>query len=97
MPDYPFEGKKKPPNLGGFLTLASPKLKKWCNRLKQIPQELVVHLVVELYFGCLDNRAQQARAAVGGCLLQVGVASLHIFAEEFGCPIGFAEVVDRRV
>ncbi len=62
-----------------------------------IPQVLVVHLVVELHLGGLDNRAQQARAAVGRCLLQVGVAAFHVFPEEFGCPIGFAEVVDRRV
>jgi hypothetical protein len=33
--------------------------------LEEFPQVLVVHLVVELHFGCLDVRAQQARAAVG--------------------------------
>src|SRR4029077_15932793 len=65
--------------------------------LEKIPQELVVNLVVELDLRRLDNRAQQTRAAIGRCLFQVGVAAFDVFPEEFACPFGFAEVVDRRV
>ncbi len=36
-----------------------------CSVLKQIPQELIVNLVVELHFRGLHDRSQKARAAVG--------------------------------
>ena len=34
--------------------------------LEQIPQELVVNLVMKLNLGSLDHRPQKTRAAVGG-------------------------------
>jgi hypothetical protein len=37
--------------------------------LEEIPQELVVYLVMKLHFLRLDERPQGARAAVGGGLL----------------------------
>jgi hypothetical protein len=49
--------------------------------LEQVPEELVVHLVVELHFLRLHERPQRPRATVGRRLLQVGVPALHIFAE----------------
>src|SRR5436309_1982867 len=40
--------------------------------LKQIPQELVVDLVMELHFWRFDNSSQRAGATVGGIFLQLG-------------------------
>src|SRR5260370_25838190 len=65
--------------------------------LKQVPQKLVVNVVVILHFRRFYERAQQARAAVGRGLLQVEVAVLHVFAEELGGPIGVLEVVHGRI
>ncbi len=50
--------------------------------LEQIPQELVVDLVVELHFLRLDESPQRARAAIGRSLFQVRIARLHVFAEK---------------
>ena len=50
--------------------------------------------MVELDFGAFDDGAQFARRAVGRGLLQVGVAALHIGAENLGDPLRFLEVVD---
>ena len=59
-----------------------------CSRgLEQIPERLVVDLVVELDFGALDDGSQFARAAVGGGLLQVGVAALHVGAQDLADPL----------
>jgi hypothetical protein len=49
--------------------------------LEQVPEELVVHLVVILHFLRLDESAQCARAAVGGRALQIGIAVFHIGAD----------------
>ena len=49
--------------------------------LEQIPQKLVVHLVMELDFLGLDESAQSTRAAVSRGLLQIRIAALHIVAE----------------
>ena len=46
--------------------------------LEQIPERLVVNLVVELHFWSLDECAEVAGAAVGSGLLQIGEAALHI-------------------
>ena len=54
----------------------------WFRSLEQVPEELVVDLVVVLHFRRLDEGAQQARAAVGRGLLQVGVAALDVVAEQ---------------
>ena len=48
--------------------------------LEQVPQELVVDLVVELYFRGFDEGSEGARATVGGGLFQVGVAAFYVFA-----------------
>ena len=48
--------------------------------LKQIPQELVIDLVVKLDFLRFYERSQSAGAAVGGGLFQIRVTALHIFA-----------------
>src|SRR5579862_3870545 len=65
--------------------------------LELVPEELVIHLVVELHFLCLYECPQQARAAVRRPFLQVGVAALHVFAEQLRRPRGVAEILNRRV
>src|SRR6201996_6609023 len=65
--------------------------------LKLVPEELVVNLVVVLNFRRLHESAQQTRAAIGCSLLQVGVPTLHVFAEKLGRPLGFAEVFERGI
>ena len=62
--------------------------------LEQVPEGLVVDGVVELDFRAFDDGSQLARGAVGGGLLQVGVAALHVVAENFADPLGVLEVVD---
>jgi len=67
---------KKPPRLfdrGGW---------QGRSNLKQIPEELVVDLVVELDFLRFDEGSEGAGAAVGGGLLKVCVAALDVFAEQ---------------
>ena len=54
--------------------------------LELVPEELVIDLVMELHFLRLDERSQQARATVSGCLLKIGKASLYIFTEQLRCP-----------
>src|ERR1700719_453283 len=49
-------------------------------RLKQIPEELIVNLVVVLHFRCLHERAQQTRAAISRRLLQFRITAFHVFA-----------------
>src|ERR1039458_94904 len=63
--------------------------------LEQIPERLVIDRVVELYLGALDNGSQLARAAVGRGLLQLGIAALHVGAQNLGDPGRRLEVVDR--
>jgi hypothetical protein len=60
--------------------------------LEQIPEELVVDLMVELHLWRFDEGPQRARAAIRGGLLQIGVTPLNIFAEKRRCPICFSEV-----
>jgi hypothetical protein len=55
--------------------------------LKQIPEELIVDVVVILHLGRLHESSQQTGTAIGGRLLQVGVTSLYIFAENFRGPL----------
>ncbi len=38
-------------------------------RLKQVPEELIIHFVVILYLRCFDKCAQQPGATIGGRLL----------------------------
>src|SRR4051794_14101222 len=61
------------------------------------PQRLVVHLVVELDLGALDQRAQQARAAIGRGLLQIGVLPDHVLAKQRCRILATAEVLNRGV
>jgi hypothetical protein len=56
-----------------------PKL-KFAGALKQVPEGLVVDGVVELDFAAFDDASQLTRGTVGGGLLQVGVAALHVGA-----------------
>src|SRR4029077_295395 len=65
--------------------------------LEQIPQELVIDLVVILNFGGFHESAEMARAAVRRRLLQFRVTAFHIFAQQFRCPSGLAEIFERRV
>jgi hypothetical protein len=53
----------------------------WCVFLEQVPQELVVDLVVVLHLGRLDEGSQRAWAAVRGGLFQIGIPSFHVFAQ----------------
>jgi len=65
--------------------------------LEEVPQELVVDLMVVLHFGGFDEGAERARAAIGGSAFQVGVAAFDVGAEELGGPVGFFKMVDGRV
>ena len=47
--------------------------------LKEVPQELVVNVVVVLYLGRFHKRSEQPWAAVCCCLLQLRIATLYIF------------------
>src|SRR5215213_6824169 len=58
-----------------------PVLYQMRRSLESRPQGLVVHLVVELDLGALDQRTQQARAAIGRSLLQIGILPNHFLAE----------------
>ncbi len=61
-----------------------PRRFSWCElqfALEQVPEGLVVDGVVELDFGAFDDGSKFARGAVGGGLLEVGVAALHVVAE----------------
>jgi hypothetical protein len=49
--------------------------------LEQVPEELVVDLVVVLDFGALDEGAEIVGAAVGGSALQFRIARLYIRAQ----------------
>src|ERR1022692_2441679 len=49
--------------------------------LKQIPQKLVVNVVVILHFLRLDERAQQTWTTVGRSLLKIGIPALDVFPE----------------
>src|ERR1039458_608601 len=71
---------KRPDRIGALFTSRNDF------RLEHVPEELVVHLVVELNFGSLDERAKCTRAAVGGGLFQICVAVLYTVAEDLRCP-----------
>src|SRR5260370_33015650 len=68
-----------------------------CLVLEQIPQELVVDLVMELHFGSFHERSEGSRAAIGGGLFQVRVAIFYVFSEKRRRPVGFAEVRQRVI
>ena len=61
--------------------------------LEHVPQELVVHLVVELHFGSLHKRAEVPRTAVRRSFLQVRVTTLDVRAEQLADPLRFVEVL----
>ena len=65
--------------------------------LEQIPERLVVDLVMELHFGRLDEGAQFACAAISSGLLQIGEAALHVGTQDLGDPLRTLEVVDGRL
>src|SRR5579871_2278830 len=62
----------------------APRRFQWqnCSLLEQIPQELVVNIVMILDFRGLHEGPQKPRAAVGGGLLQVGIPAFHVFAKQ---------------
>ncbi len=69
----------------GYHDLEEPA--RYETHLEFVPQGLVVDFVVVLDLGGFDEGAEQARAAVGGGLLQVGKAALHVGAENLGDPV----------
>jgi len=64
-------------------------------RSELVPEQLIVDVVVELDFGCFDDSAKEFRAAVRRCLLQIGVASFYILAQQCRRPLGVAEEFQR--
>src|ERR1700687_1192032 len=66
-------------------------------QLELVPKVLVVYIVVVLHFGRFHERAQQAGTAIGRCLLQIGVAALHVLAQQLRSPVCLAKVVERLV
>src|SRR4051794_29473851 len=65
--------------------------------LKQVPQKLVVDIVVVLHFGRFHECAELARAAIGGGAFQIGIALLDVLAEDLRRPGGLIELFDRLV
>jgi len=65
--------------------------------LELVPEVLIVDLVVILHFRRFDDRTQEAGAAIGRGLLEIGEATLYIGAEEFRGPGGGAEVLESGV
>src|ERR1700738_999543 len=65
--------------------------------LKQAPEKLVIDLVVKLHFGCFYHCAELPRTAVRGSPLQLGITPLHIGGKQLRGPLGFLEILDRRV
>src|ERR1017187_4492236 len=65
--------------------------------LEHIPERLVIDRVVELHFRAFYAGSQFARRPVGGGLLQVGIAALHIGAKNLCDPLRCLEIVDRRL
>src|SRR2546428_592652 len=86
----PSSGKQNAPVLGRGVGINS-------SGLEQVPQELVVDLVMELDFLRFDEGSEGAGTAVCGRLLQVGVAGFYVFAEKRRRPFGFAEICQRVV
>jgi hypothetical protein len=68
------------PSVEQFAIACTPSIRESIS-LKQIPQELVVDLVVELDFRGLYKGAQQPWTTIGRGLLQIGVAALHILTQ----------------
>src|SRR5947209_7218669 len=90
-PEEPDQNAKTPWPLGRAFSWQN------CSTLEQVPQELVVDVVVILHLGRLHKGSQQTRAAVRRRLLQICVATLHVFAEKLRRPVCFAEVRQRVV
>src|SRR6267378_3183621 len=65
--------------------------------LELVPQELVVHLVVELDLGDFHYGPQRARTAVRRAAFQIRVAGLDVSSEERRGPLRLLEVFQRRV
>src|SRR5581483_7590652 len=76
----------------GLAARASPK-----SALKQVPQELVVYLVMELDLLGFYERSQRTRATIGRSLLQVRIPAFHILAQQSCSPLPFAEVIHRVI
>src|SRR5271170_5388519 len=65
--------------------------------LEQIPEELVVDLVVILDLRSLHEGAKIARTAVRRRFLEVGIAALDVGADDFGDPLRLVEVIECGV
>src|SRR5438067_4201921 len=67
------------------------------NSLKQVPEVLVINIVVVLHFLGFHKCAEQTRAAICGRFFEIGVTTLHICAQQRRSPIRSQEVVESRV
>src|SRR5437660_5653921 len=65
--------------------------------LELVPQELVVHLVVELHLGDLHHRPERTRAAIRGDALQFRVAAFDVRAKQGRGPLRLLEIFQRGV
>src|SRR6478752_5072515 len=65
--------------------------------LEQVPQELIVNVVVVLHLRRLHKCTQQAWTAIGCSLFQVHVPRLRILAEQLRRPRRFVEICHRVV
>ena len=54
--------------------------------LEQVPERLVIDLVVVLHLGGLDKGSQIARGAIGRGLLEIDETALHVFAQDLRNP-----------
>ena len=78
---------------GANLEIGAPGL-LFAGLARIVPERLVVDLVVELHFRCLDEGIQGRERSDWRCLLQIGKTALHIRTEDIGDPLRRLEVVD---
>jgi hypothetical protein len=65
--------------------------------LEQVPQELVVHLVVILHFGCLYHGAEGAGATIRRGALELCVTAFHVGAKKRRGLLRLLEVFNSGV
>src|ERR1700761_7642697 len=58
---------------------------KPCSEL--VPQVLVIHIVMKLNLGNLDQAAEQSWAAVRRGLLEIGITSFHVLSQQVRGPL----------
>src|SRR5260370_26128920 len=77
---------------GGCANLRRDRRPATKRLLEQVPEELVVNLVVILHLGSLYHCAEGTRATIRGDALQLRVAALDVGAKQSRGPLALFEV-----